>query len=140
MIGGKKSETTVLGVVTIVVIVVVSVLYLIYSKFYDISELNGNVRVKDENTTDENKESLEELIIQFNVSINIKIEETNKILQSDDKMFSWSLLKLLNKKLEIDLNNTDKAIKLNLQFYMLKFIERSLPTTDHQVSYKPTYR
>lgn len=49
---------------------------------------------------------------------------------------TWSLLKIISKKIKKDPGIMEDAAKLNLHFLTLKYIAKILPTADHYVRYQ----
>ena len=48
---------------------------------------------------------------------------------------TWSLLKIISKKIKKDPGVMEDAAKLNLHILTLKYIAKILPTADHYVGY-----
>lgn len=53
--------------------------------------------------------------------------------QDPNNRSTWSLLKIISKKMKKDPDSTEEAARLNLHILTLKYIEKTLPTADHYV-------
>jgi hypothetical protein len=78
------------------------------------------------------QQPLAELILMFR-SIQMLEEDEACENQDPNNRSTWSLLKIISKKMKKDPDSTEEAARLNLHILTLKYIEKTLPTADHYV-------
>jgi hypothetical protein len=78
------------------------------------------------------QQPLAELILMFR-SIQMLEEDEASENQDPNNRSTWSLLKIISKKMKKDPDSTEVAARFNLHILTLKYIEKTLPTADHYV-------